>query len=112
MYIRVLNFKKLFNTLIFPNDFKQSKKVRTLLICTNYILVVENDNMFGIMACIQIRSPNMPMKMVPTSTRFSWESYNEAIPSSSDYGTFARDGLLEQISMTRDKTDYFWYLTE
>ncbi|KAJ4904621.1 Beta-galactosidase 2 [Raphanus sativus] len=60
----------------------------------------------------KIRSPNMPMKMVPTSTRFSWESYNEAIPSSSDYGTFARDGLLEQISMTRDKTDYFWYLTD
>ncbi|KAL0669161.1 hypothetical protein Bca4012_031865 [Brassica carinata] len=55
----------------------------------------------------KIRSPSILMKMVPTSTRFSWESYNEAIPSSGDYGTFARDGFLEQISMTRDKTDYF-----
>ncbi|KAH0885086.1 hypothetical protein HID58_061182 [Brassica napus] len=60
----------------------------------------------------KIRSPSILMKMVPTSTRFSWESYNEAIPSSGDYGTFARDGFLEQISMTRDKTDYFWYLTD
>lgn len=60
----------------------------------------------------KIRSPSILMKMVPTSTRLSWESYNEAIPSSGDYGTFARDGLLEQISMTRDKTDYFWYLTD
>ncbi|CAH8320509.1 unnamed protein product [Eruca vesicaria subsp. sativa] len=60
----------------------------------------------------KVRSPSILMKMVPTSTRFSWESYNEAIPTSSDYATFAQDGLLEQVSMTRDKTDYFWYLTD
>lgn len=61
---------------------------------------------------IQIRVPSIPMKMVPTSTRFPWESYHEEIPSSYDVDTFAKDGLVEQISMTRDKTDYFWYLAE
>jgi len=52
------------------------------------------------------------MKMIPTSTKFSWESYNEGSPSSNEAGTFVKDGLVEQISMTRDKTDYFWYFTE
>ncbi|XP_010504030.1 PREDICTED: beta-galactosidase 2-like [Camelina sativa] len=60
----------------------------------------------------KIRVPSRLMKMVPTSPRFSWKSYNEAIPSSNDVGTFVKDGLVEQISMTRDKTDYFWYLTD
>uniref|UniRef100_A0A1J3G2W1 Beta-galactosidase n=1 Tax=Noccaea caerulescens TaxID=107243 RepID=A0A1J3G2W1_NOCCA len=60
----------------------------------------------------KIRSPSILMKMVPTSMRFLWESYKEEIPSSNDAGTFAHDGLVEQISMTRDNTDYFWYLTD
>ncbi|EOA26226.1 hypothetical protein CARUB_v100167701mg, partial [Capsella rubella] len=60
----------------------------------------------------KIRVPSILMKMVPTSTRFSWKSYKEGIPSSNEVGTFAKDGLVEQISMTRDKTDYFWYLTD
>lgn len=50
--------------------------------------------------------------MVPSGTRFSWESFNEAAPSANEAGTFARNGLVEQISMTWDKSDYFWYLTE
>ncbi|KAL1201285.1 Beta-galactosidase 2 [Cardamine amara subsp. amara] len=60
----------------------------------------------------KIRAPTILMKMVPTSTRFSWQSYNEESPSSNDDGTFVKDGLVEQVSMTRDKTDYFWYLTD
>lgn len=54
------------------------------------------------------------MKMVPTNTKLSWGSYNEEIPSpnDNDNGTFSQDGLVEQISMTRDKTDYLWYLAE
>ena len=41
---------------------------------------------------------------------FSWESYNEDI-SSSDDNSFTADGLLEQINVTRDATDYLWYTT-
>ncbi|OAP01355.1 BGAL2 [Arabidopsis thaliana] len=60
----------------------------------------------------KIRAPTILMKMIPTSTKFSWESYNEGSPSSNEAGTFVKDGLVEQISMTRDKTDYFWYFTD
>ncbi|XP_020873311.1 beta-galactosidase 12 isoform X4 [Arabidopsis lyrata subsp. lyrata] len=63
-------------------------------------------------AKVQVRTSSIHMKMVPTNTLFSWGSYNEEIPSANDNGTFSQDGLVEQISITRDKTDYFWYLTD
>lgn len=52
------------------------------------------------------------MEMVPTSTKIlPWESYNEDV-SALDYGsTITALGLLEQINMTRDTTDYLWYKT-
>ncbi|KAL0873264.1 hypothetical protein Bca101_022969 [Brassica carinata] len=55
----------------------------------------------------KVRARSIHMKMVPTNTQLSWESYNEEIPSPNYNGTFAKDGLVEQISITRDKTDYF-----
>lgn len=60
----------------------------------------------------QVNAPRIHRNMVPTGTRFSWESFNEAAPSANEAGTFARNGLVEQISMTWDKSDYLWYLTE
>ncbi|KAJ0263255.1 Beta-galactosidase 12 [Hirschfeldia incana] len=60
----------------------------------------------------KVRTPSIPMKMVPTNTQLSWGSYNDEIPSSNENGTFSKDGLMEQISMTRDKTDYLWYLAD
>ncbi|XP_018480530.2 beta-galactosidase 12 isoform X1 [Raphanus sativus] len=65
-------------------------------------------------AKVQVRTPSIHMKMVPTNTQLSWGSYNEEIPSpyDSNNGTFAKEGLVEQISMTRDKTDYLWYLAD
>ncbi|EOA18550.1 hypothetical protein CARUB_v10007108mg [Capsella rubella] len=63
-------------------------------------------------AKVQVRAPRIHMKMSPTNTQFSWESYNEEIPSAYDNGNFSHDGLVEQISITRDKTDYFWYMTD
>ncbi|KAF2586180.1 hypothetical protein F2Q70_00035123 [Brassica cretica] len=60
----------------------------------------------------KVRTPSIQMKMVPTNTQLSWGSYSEEIPSPNYNGTFAKDGLVEQISITRDKTDYFWYLTD
>ncbi|WOK95772.1 beta-galactosidase 2 isoform X1 [Canna indica] len=41
---------------------------------------------------------------------FSWLSYNEET-NSIDEETFATDGLLEQVNVTRDFTDYLWYTT-
>ncbi|KAL3621849.1 Beta-galactosidase 3 [Castilleja foliolosa] len=50
--------------------------------------------------------------MVPTNTEiFSWETYNEDLSSSDDHSAFSAVGLLEQINVTRDTSDYLWYTT-
>ncbi|XP_065047483.1 beta-galactosidase-like [Musa acuminata AAA Group] len=41
---------------------------------------------------------------------FSWESFSEDTHSLRDK-SFSKDGLVEQISMTWDRTDYLWYTT-
>ncbi|XP_010451557.1 PREDICTED: beta-galactosidase 4-like [Camelina sativa] len=60
----------------------------------------------------KVNAPGIHRNMVPTGTGFSWGSYSEAAPSANEAGTFARNGLVEQLSMTWDKSDYFWYLTD
>lgn len=49
-------------------------------------------------------------QMTPVST-FSWQSYIEESASSSDDKTFTTDGLWEQLNVTRDASDYLWYMT-
>ncbi|KAM7250323.1 hypothetical protein ACFE04_022206 [Oxalis oulophora] len=52
------------------------------------------------------------MEMLPTNNEmFSWESYDEDISSLDDSSTFSTNGLLEQINVTRDASDYLWYIT-
>ncbi|KAL3527159.1 hypothetical protein ACH5RR_011815 [Cinchona calisaya] len=52
------------------------------------------------------------MEMQPTNTEmFSWETFNEDLTSLDDSSTFTAPGLLEQINITRDATDYLWYIT-
>jgi hypothetical protein len=51
------------------------------------------------------------MEMLPTNGIFSWESYDEDISSLDDSSTFTTAGLLEQINVTRDASDYLWYMT-
>ncbi|KNA14541.1 hypothetical protein SOVF_106370 [Spinacia oleracea] len=54
------------------------------------------------------------MEMLPSNTEiFSWESYNEDVSALDDgsSSTVTAVGLLEQINMTRDSTDYLWYKT-
>lgn len=41
---------------------------------------------------------------------FSWASYNEDT-NAIDEEAFTTDGLLEQVNVTRDTTDYLWYMT-
>ncbi|CAN1813980.1 Beta-galactosidase 3 [Linum perenne] len=52
------------------------------------------------------------MEMLPTNAEIlSWESYNEDVSSLSDGSTLSASGLLEQINVTRDTSDYLWYIT-
>ncbi|KAL8478827.1 hypothetical protein ACS0TY_030633 [Phlomoides rotata] len=52
------------------------------------------------------------MEMQPTKTGiFSWETFNEDLSSLDDSSTFSAVGLLEQINVTRDASDYLWYTT-
>lgn len=61
---------------------------------------------------VQLGSQSSQMKMVPASSSFSWQSYNEETASADDDDTTTMNGLWEQINVTRDATDYLWYLTE
>ncbi|KAF2324627.1 hypothetical protein GH714_015730 [Hevea brasiliensis] len=52
------------------------------------------------------------MQMLPTGSElFSWETYVEDISSLEDSSRITSRGLLEQINVTRDSSDYLWYLT-
>ncbi|KAK3026534.1 hypothetical protein RJ639_041831, partial [Escallonia herrerae] len=52
------------------------------------------------------------MEMLPSNAEmFSWETYNEDLSSIDDSSTFTTFGLLEQINVTRDASDYLWYIT-
>jgi len=52
------------------------------------------------------------MKMTAVNTAFDWQSYNEEPASSSENDPLTAYALWEQINITRDSTDYLWYMTE
>ena len=52
------------------------------------------------------------MKMIPVGGAFPWQSYIEEVPTANDSNAVAMVGLYEQINVTRDSTDYLWYLTK
>ncbi|XP_008805774.2 beta-galactosidase-like isoform X3 [Phoenix dactylifera] len=58
-------------------------------------------------ARVGAQSSHMKMERVGG---FSWKSYNEEI-NSLDADAFTKDGLIEQISITWDRSDYLWYTT-
>lgn len=52
------------------------------------------------------------MDMIETrELSLSWERYDEEVASTGDDSLFTTVGLLEQINVTRDRTDYLWYIT-
>ncbi|KAI3802855.1 hypothetical protein L1987_31000 [Smallanthus sonchifolius] len=57
------------------------------------------------------KAPTTQKKMTPVGT-FKWQSYNEEAPSSEESDTLAMIGLYEQLNVTRDVSDYLWYLAE
>ncbi|CAM0946109.1 unnamed protein product [Alopecurus aequalis] len=56
-----------------------------------------------------VKEPTLLPKMHPVAW-FGWQSYNEETNSLDD-SAFTKDGLVEQLSMTWDKSDYLWYTT-
>ncbi|XP_022158679.1 beta-galactosidase 5-like [Momordica charantia] len=50
-------------------------------------------------------------QMLPTISKLSWETYNEDTYSVGGSSTMTVPGLLEQINVTRDTSDYLWYMT-
>lgn len=52
------------------------------------------------------------MKMIAANTPFTWQSYNEEPSYSTVKDSFTAYALWEQVNVTRDFTDYLWYMTE
>ncbi|XP_023536059.1 beta-galactosidase 5-like [Cucurbita pepo subsp. pepo] len=50
-------------------------------------------------------------QMLPTISKLSWETYNEDTSSLGENSRMTVAGLLEQINVTRDASDYLWYMT-
>ncbi|QCD80295.1 beta-galactosidase [Vigna unguiculata] len=51
-------------------------------------------------------------EMTVVNTAFDWQSYNEEPASSSEDDPLTAYALWEQINITRDSTDYLWYMTD
>lgn len=52
------------------------------------------------------------MQMLPTNSRLmSWKMYDEDLSSLDERASMTAVGLLEQINVTRDSSDYLWYMT-
>ncbi|XP_042502283.1 beta-galactosidase 3-like [Macadamia integrifolia] len=52
------------------------------------------------------------MEMLPTNAELlSWAMYDEDVSSLDDNSVTTANGLLEQINVTRDTSDYLWYIT-
>ncbi|RZB55397.1 beta-galactosidase-like isoform X2 [Glycine soja] len=52
------------------------------------------------------------MKMTAVNSAFDWQSYNEEPASSNEDDSLTAYALWEQINVTRDSTDYLWYMTD
>ncbi|XP_050877841.1 beta-galactosidase [Lathyrus oleraceus] len=50
--------------------------------------------------------------MTPTNITFDWQSYTEDPAFSSEDDSVTAEALWEQINVTRDSSDYLWYLTD
>ncbi|MED6216475.1 hypothetical protein PIB30_008174 [Stylosanthes scabra] len=60
----------------------------------------------------RIGAQSSQKKMTVVKSAFDWESYSEdpVLPSEED--SITANALWEQINVTRDSTDYLWYLTD
>ncbi|KAJ7978317.1 Beta-galactosidase [Quillaja saponaria] len=59
-----------------------------------------------------VRVQTSRLQMLPANVQFlPWEAFNEEIPSVNGNSTITAFGLLEQLKITRDTSDYLWYTT-
>ncbi|KAL8553130.1 hypothetical protein ACS0TY_001690 [Phlomoides rotata] len=59
-----------------------------------------------------VRSKTSSAHMLPTNVQLrSWESFNEDITSNEVDARITVVGLMEQLNVTRDTSDYLWYMT-
>lgn len=61
---------------------------------------------------MQVGVQTSQMQMVPSGLQsLNWERYGEEISSLNENSKFSVVGLLDQINVTRDTSDYLWYIT-
>ncbi|XP_075097590.1 beta-galactosidase isoform X2 [Nicotiana tabacum] len=60
----------------------------------------------------KVSSRSSSIKMTSTGGGLSWQSYNEETPTADDSDTLSANGLWEQKNVTRDSSDYLWYMTD
>ncbi|KAF6162920.1 hypothetical protein GIB67_021069, partial [Kingdonia uniflora] len=59
---------------------------------------------------VGVQTPQMQM-LSSNSKSLSWETYDEDIYSLGDSTLITSNGLLEHLNVTRDMSDYLWYIT-
>ncbi|XP_071911096.1 beta-galactosidase-like [Coffea arabica] len=60
----------------------------------------------------KVNSPSSEPLMTPVGGKLSWQSYTDETPSADDSDVLVMNGLWEQLNVTRDSSDYLWYLTD
>ncbi|XP_027919418.1 beta-galactosidase-like [Vigna unguiculata] len=60
----------------------------------------------------RVGAQSSPPKMTGLNTGFVWHSYKEWPLESTEKDSFIGYELWEQINVTRDSTDYLWYMTD
>lgn len=89
--------------------------IHSKILCMPTFSTVLQNIIIHISFCLsesQVGVQTSQMEMVPTNNEIlAWETYNEDLSSLDDSSTFSTVGLLEQINVTRDATDYLWYTT-
>ncbi|XP_058725338.1 beta-galactosidase 5-like [Vicia villosa] len=60
----------------------------------------------------RVRFKPSQIQMFPSNSKLlSWETYDEDVSSLAESARITASGLLDQISATRDTSDYLWYIT-
>lgn len=61
---------------------------------------------------MQVSAPKTQLVFTPVIKSFAWESSNEEPSSSGQNDPITTTALWEQLNVTRDSSDYLWYMTE
>ncbi|XP_058723279.1 beta-galactosidase-like [Vicia villosa] len=60
----------------------------------------------------KVNAPRFHRKMTPVNSGFNWQSYNEQPAATGGESSITINALLEQVKVTRDSSDYLWYMTD